>query len=86
MQSWTETIGSFAALCTTACWIPEAVKIIREKKTGGLSVVAQSVFTLGVALWSAYGFLLHQWPIILANVTTLVLSLAILGLKFLYPS
>jgi MtN3 and saliva related transmembrane protein len=85
MQSWTETIGSCAALCTTACWIPQAAKIIRDRKTAGLSLLTQSIFTLGVALWSAYGFLLHQWPIILANVTTLALSLAILGLKLRYP-
>jgi MtN3 and saliva related transmembrane protein len=42
------------------------------------------VFTLGVALWLVYGLLLHNWPILLANGVTLLLSLAILILKLRY--
>lgn len=82
---WVEAIGILAALCTTLCWLPQAIKIIREKRTEGLSLATQSVFTLGVALWGAYGFLLGNWPLIVANVTTLLLSLAILALKLRYP-
>jgi MtN3 and saliva related transmembrane protein len=40
-----------------------------------------SAFTLGVALWLAYGVLKQDWPIIVANVITLGLSLLILLLK-----
>ncbi len=79
-----EIVGSAAAVSTTVCWVPQALKIIREKRTEGLSLVTQVVFTLGVALWLAYGLLLHNWPIMLANAPTLVLSLAILILKLRY--
>lgn len=85
MTVWFEGVGSAAALCTTLCWLPQAVKIIREKKTGGVSLITQSVFTLGIALWAAYGFLLNDRPIIYANVVTLAFSLAILALKLRYP-
>jgi MtN3 and saliva related transmembrane protein len=84
MTIWIETIGSVAAFCTTACWIPQAVKILREKRTEGLSIVTQFVFTVGVALWLTYGLLLHNWPLMLANGITLMLSLAILILKIRY--
>jgi MtN3 and saliva related transmembrane protein len=84
MTVWVEVIGSVAAVSTTVCWVPQALKILREKRTEGLSLVTQIVFTLGVALWLAYGLLLHNWPILLANATTLVLSLAILILKVRY--
>lgn len=72
-------------MCTTLCWLPQAVKIIREKKTSGISLLTQSVFTLGVALWATYGLLLNDPPIIYANLVTLVFSSAILILKLRYP-
>jgi MtN3 and saliva related transmembrane protein len=78
-------VGSLAAVCTTFCWLPQAVKIIREKRTDGVSLLTQSVFTFGIALWAAYGLLLNNRPILYANVVTLVFSLAILILKLRYP-
>lgn len=77
----TEALGTLAACCTTACWIPQVFKVFREKRTDGISLVTQSVFTFGVGLWAAYGLLLRDWPLLVANVTTLLLSLAILILK-----
>jgi len=84
MGVWIEAIGSVAAVTTTVCWVPQALKILREKRTEGLCLVTQILFTLGVALWQAYGLLLHNWPILLANAIRLVLSLAILVLKVRY--
>jgi MtN3 and saliva related transmembrane protein len=84
MRIWVEYIGSLAAACTTLCWVPQAVKIIREKQTQGISLVTQSVFTVGLALWLAYGLLLTNWPLMLANAVTLVFSLTILALKVRY--
>ncbi|MGH9678519.1 MAG: SemiSWEET transporter [Candidatus Acidiferrales bacterium] len=85
MAVWPEGVGSLAAVCTTLCWLPQAVKIIREKKTGGISLITQSVFTLGTALWAVYGLLLNNRPIIYANGVTLGFALAILVLKLRYP-
>lgn len=84
MKMWVETIGTVAASCTTFCWLPQALKIIREKRTEGISLAAQSLFTFGVALWAAYGIILNDWPLVLANVTTLLLSMTILVLKLRY--
>jgi len=41
-------------------------------------------FIIGVFLWLVYGLLLGALPIILANLVTLVLTLAILILKLRY--
>jgi MtN3 and saliva related transmembrane protein len=79
-----EAIGSLAALCTTLCWVPQALKIITEKRTEGISLLTQSVFTLGAALWATYGYLLHNRPVLYANVVTLALSVIILVLKLKY--
>ncbi len=85
MVAWFEIVGSVAAACTTLCWLPQSVKIIREKRTEGISLITQSVFTLGTALWAAYGLLLNNRPVLYANGVTLVFSLAILILKLRYP-
>jgi MtN3 and saliva related transmembrane protein len=85
MTAWFESVGSVAAACTTLCWLPQAVKIIREKRTVGISLITQSVFTFGIALWAAYGLLLNNRPLIYANFVTLVFALAILILKLRYP-
>jgi MtN3 and saliva related transmembrane protein len=84
MIVWIEGIGSVAAVCTTLCWVPQSLKIIREKQTQGISIATQVVFTLGIALWLVYGLLLHNWPILLANAITLVFALVILILKLRY--
>jgi MtN3 and saliva related transmembrane protein len=86
MAAWFEIVGGVAAACTTVCWLPQALKILREKRTEGVSLITQSVFTLGSALWAAYGLLLNNRPIVYANSVTLFLSVAILVLKLRYPS
>ena len=85
MAAWFEIVGSVAAACTTLCWLPQSVKIIREKRTEGISLLTQSVFTLGTALWATYGLLLNNRPVLYANSVTLVFALAILILKLRYP-
>ena len=84
MAAWFEMVGSTAAVCTTLCWLPQSVKIIREKRTEGISLITQTVFTSGTALWAAYGFLVHNRPVLFANSVTLVFALAILTLKIRY--
>ncbi len=84
MAAWFEMIGSSAAVCTTLCWLPQSVKIIREKRTEGISLITQSVFTFGTALWATYGWLLNNRPVLFANAVTLVFALSILLLKIRY--
>lgn len=84
MAAWFEFVGSVAATCTTLCWLPQSLKIIREKKTAGISLITQAVFTLGTALWATYGLLLNNRPVLYANSVTLIFALAILLLKIRY--
>jgi MtN3 and saliva related transmembrane protein len=39
------------------------------------------MFTLGMALWLAYGVALIDWPLIASSVITLALMLVIMALK-----
>jgi MtN3 and saliva related transmembrane protein len=83
-MSGTEILGFVAAVLTTLCWLPQALKTIRSKDTKSLSLVTQSAFTAGVGLWLVYGLLIGDLPIIFANVVTFVLVTTILVLKLRY--
>ena len=79
-----EAVGTAAACCTTLRWVPQALRILRTKDAKAISLWTQAAFTLGLALWLAYGVLLGSFPLILANTITLALAGAILGLKLRY--
>ena len=79
-----EWLGYIAAFLTTLSFVPQAFKTIRSKDTNGVSLSMYAVFTVGVVFWLGYGVLLGSWPIIVANVVTLVLAATILALKLRY--
>ncbi|MBS7538080.1 SemiSWEET family sugar transporter [Ancylobacter lacus] len=80
----TELIGAAAAVLTTLCWLPQALKVLRSRETRDLSLVAYLAFAAGVGLWLVYGLLIGSLPVILANAVTFVLLLGILSLKLRY--
>lgn len=80
----TDLIGSLAACLTTVSFVPQAWLSFRTRDVSGVSLLMYSVFTVGVALWLAYGWLLNSWPMVIANTITLVLALMILGMKLVY--
>jgi len=81
MVTLVDAIGATAATLTTLCWLPQAIKIIRDKDTKAISLITQCGFALGIAFWLAYGLALGDWPLIAANIVTLTLVLYILVMK-----
>ena len=83
--SWfIDVIGATGAMLTTLCWLPQALKVIREKETRALSLPATGAFTLGVMLWLVYGLAIGDWPLIGSNAVTLTLMAPILAMKLRY--
>lgn len=80
----TDLIGYFAACLTTSAFIPQAWLTWKHKKAEGISLGMYVILVSGVLLWLTYGILLQAWPIILANLITLLLALFILAMKLLY--
>jgi MtN3 and saliva related transmembrane protein len=76
-----DLIGYAAAALTTAAFVPQALKSWLSRDLSGISLSMYGLFTLGVALWLAYGVALGSWPIILANGITLALAGVVLVLK-----
>jgi MtN3 and saliva related transmembrane protein len=77
-------VSAIAATLTTAAFVPQAVHIIRYKETKAISLVMYVAFASGVALWLVFGALIGNWPIVISNAITLVLTLAIVGMKLRY--
>ncbi len=78
---WIDLLGYAAAALTTASFIPQAWLSFRTGDVSGISLGMYASFTVGVALWLAYGVVLGAWPIVVANAITLGLALAILLMK-----
>jgi MtN3 and saliva related transmembrane protein len=75
-------VGTVAALCTIVSFMPQIVKIIRERDASSVSL-KMYVFTVAAfTFWTAYGVFLEAWPIVAANVTSLVIAAATLGCKW----
>ncbi len=79
-----DVVGATGAALTTLCWLPQAIKVIREKETRALSLPATAAFTLGVVLWLIYGLAIGDWPLIGSNAVTLALMSVILTMKLRY--
>jgi len=80
-MSLTELFGYCAAVLTTVSFVPQAWHTFTTRDVRGISLGMYSVFTAGVACWLIYGLLLGAWPIVIANVVTLVLAGGILVMK-----
>ena len=76
-----QVLGLVAGSCTTAAFIPQVLKTWRSRSAKDLSLGMFSIFSLGVLLWLAYGFLVMDIPVIVANMVTLVLASFLLFLK-----
>jgi MtN3 and saliva related transmembrane protein len=76
-------IGSFAAVCSTMSFAPQAWKIIRTRETKDISAAMYMLTVLGFALWTIYGVFLAQWPLVASNGICLGFAIFILVMKLM---
>ena len=80
-MSLINTIGTLAAVISTASFVPQVWHTFKTRDVSGVSLGMYSVFTVGVSCWLVYGLLLGAWPSIIANAITLTLAISILVMK-----
>lgn len=83
-ETWTQIIGLAAGVCTAVSLLPQLIKIIREKRAEQLSLFYLFILLLGLGLWIAYGFLRSDLPIILTNIVSAILNIAVIVLSIRY--
>jgi len=81
MLNSVDIVGTLAASLTTVSFLPQAIKVVREKNTDAISLSMYLLFVSGVAMWLVYGLILEDLPIIIANAVTLLLACVILYIK-----
>ncbi len=74
-------IGTIAAMLTTLSFVPQAIQVIKTKNTEGISLGMYCMFVLGVFLWSVYGIIKMDIPLIGSNIITFILASIILTYK-----
>lgn len=69
-----EIIGLLAGVFTTIAVLPQIIKAVRTKKAGDVSPLMYITLCLGVGLWTYYGVLKSDLPIILTNGISFILN------------
>lgn len=82
MLSLANVIGTGAALCSMISFVPQLIKVIREHDAAAVSLRMYAVSVTGFSLWIAYGIMTRAGPVLAANIVCLLLSAAILLLKW----
>ncbi len=78
------TIGLLAGALTSVAAVPQVIKTLRTRHARDISIWQPLLLSLGIALWLAYGVLIHDMPLILANVVPLACNVLLTVLKLLY--
>ena len=83
-MSYNIWIGIFASAFTATSLIPQLLKILREKKSEGMSFVMLAVLFVGLAFWIYYGILQGDWIIIVSNSFALAINILTAILMWVY--
>jgi len=67
-------LGLLAGVLTTVAFVPQVIKTWRSRSTHDISLAMFAIFTAGVIAWLAYGIMIGDLPVILANSVTVVLA------------
>ena len=79
-----EFFGYFAAILTTAAFLPQLIKTLKTKKADDVSLITLIMFICGVGSWIIYGYKISSSPILIANIITFILNFLILITKLYY--
>ena len=75
-------IGTGAALCTITSFVPQIIKIIRERDASSVSLRMYALTVGAFSLWTTYGLMLGAWPLVAANSVSLALAATALVCKW----
>jgi MtN3 and saliva related transmembrane protein len=79
-------VGAAAALCSMTSFVPQIIKIWRERDASSVSLRMYAVTVAGFTLWALYGVLIDSWPVVGSNLVSLALSATVLALKWRFAA
>jgi len=82
--NYINAIGLIAAALTVIAFFPQLLKVWKTRSTRDISLGMFSIFSTAVFLWSIYGVLINDPPIIIANTLVFIQAFIILMFKMKY--
>lgn len=82
----TEITGLIAGILTSVSSLPQLIKIIREKRSGEISIAMIAVLLLGLLLWIFYGCIKSDIPILATNSFSFLLNTLFLFFSIRYKN
>jgi MtN3 and saliva related transmembrane protein len=79
-----DIVGITAGICTAISLLPQIIKVIKEKKTEDISLFYLLVLLVGLGLWTWYGILKKDLPIIVTNIFSMLLNITMITLGIRY--
>lgn len=79
-----EIFGYMAAVLTTVAFVPQVIKIYKDKSAKSISFRTFYIFTIGIVCWLIYGISLGSVPMIISNSVAISLNVMIIVMKHLY--
>ena len=76
-----EIVGLVAATLTTSSFVPQVYKAWKTKDVEGVSLTMFIAMFIGVILWLIYGYSIRSLSMVIANIVTSILCMAVLVLK-----
>lgn len=78
-----DAIGVAAAGCSMSSFVPQLVKIWKDKDASSVSLKMFALTVIGFGLWMTYGVFKGGWPLVMSNAVCLALAAAILVSKLI---
>jgi MtN3 and saliva related transmembrane protein len=78
---WIELLGLVGGALSCVSFVPQLLKLLREKTAEGISRRMYFVTVSAFTIWTLYGVLVERWALIVANGVCLALSVSILLLQ-----
>ena len=75
-----EVVGLVGATFTTLAFVPQVVKIWKNRSSNGVSLSMYVCMLVGIIIWLAYGILINSIAIIAANILSGILQVLIIFL------
>jgi MtN3 and saliva related transmembrane protein len=82
--AYQELLGFVAAGLSAISFLPQLIKIWRFRSVKDISTGMYVIYAVSVILWLIYGIIIKSEPLILAEISTLILVSAILTMKYLW--
>lgn len=80
MEIFTQVLGYLAAICIPLAFLPQTIKLIKTRKTSGLSIFSYSVYQVGGLTFLIFGILRNDIPMITCQSITAFLNFIIIGI------